>query len=213
MGGAANFGIQRLAGLSLVELWRLFPIQLRPYDPVWPQWYAEQAGELGPLLGAGARVSHIGSTAVPGLLAKPIVDILAEVAGDADPMGLVGYLEAHGWTLMRHTAGPQWRLDLNKGYTPRGFAERVFHLHVQPYARPPRDPDEICFRDWLRTHPETCRQYAALKQRLLEAYEHDRDAYTQAKTDFVRTVTAQAQGEQSPGDPDAKAGVGVGTLG
>ena len=77
------------------------------------------------------------------------------------------------------------RMDFNKGYTPDGFAERVFHLHLQDFG----DHDELYFRDYLNEHPETAKEYEKLKLSLWKPYEHDRDGYTEQKTGFVRTVT------------------------
>lgn len=180
--------------MTLAELWQLFPIELRESDPEYPQWYAEAAAQLEDLLGDQVvRTSHIGSTSVPGLVAKPIVDILAELDPASDPELVVRTLEAHGWMLMAQTTTPSLRLDLAQGYTPTGFAERVFHLHVVH----PGDHDELWFRDWLRDHPEARADYAALKQDLALKYRHDRDAYTDAKTTFVRKTVQQARSQQT----------------
>lgn len=81
------------------------------------------------------------------------------------------------------------RLGFNKGYTPEGFAERVFHLHVRRSG----DPDELYFRDYLVEHSDVCEAYADLKRELAQCYEHDRDAYTEGKTTFVRETTARAR--------------------
>ena len=72
-----------------------------------------------------------------------------------------------------------------KGYTLQGFAKRVYHLHV----RYPGDWDELYFRDYLKRHREAAEEYGKLKIGLQKKYEHDRDAYTRAKTDFVRECT------------------------
>lgn len=82
-------------------------------------------------------------------------------------------------------------LDLNKGYTEAGFAEQVYHLHVKPLG----DWDELYFRDYLRRYPEVARQYGVLKQGLKEQYEHDRDGYTDAKTEFIKKATEKARAE------------------
>jgi GrpB-like predicted nucleotidyltransferase (UPF0157 family) len=179
-------GKKRLEEMTLAELWQLFPIALVPPDPRWSDWYAHEHRELVALLGDQVVLHHIGSTSVPGLVAKPIIDILAETAPGADLAAIVQTLVAHGWLVMNRD-GP--RVDLNKGYTPDGFAERVFHLHIVPWGC----RDEVDFRDWLITHPDTAAEYAALKQSLAEPFRHDRDGYTTAKTNFVRAVTAQAQ--------------------
>jgi GrpB-like predicted nucleotidyltransferase (UPF0157 family) len=167
----------------------LFPIQLRPYDPAWEQWYETEATHLrSAFTGDAVEITHIGSTSVPGLMAKPIVDILVETDDQRGPAAIVSALVDQGWLLMAASDDPRFRLDLNKGYTPDGFADKVFHCHVVR----PGDRDEVYFRDWLRTHPRTCREYEALKRDLASKHEHDRDAYTLGKTQFIRAITGQA---------------------
>ncbi|MDR1778686.1 MAG: GrpB family protein [Clostridiales Family XIII bacterium] len=179
-----------LSEMTLEELWQLFPIQLQEHRPEWADWYAEERGRLAAVLGArAARIDHIGSTYVEGLLAKPIVDILVQVAPDAEMAAVKADLLADGWLLMAENSA-YGELDLNKGYTPDGFAERVFHLHVRREG----DWDELRFRDYLTAHPEEAAAYAALKRELLGKYEHNRDAYTQAKTDFIKSCVAKARG-------------------
>jgi GrpB-like predicted nucleotidyltransferase (UPF0157 family) len=85
----------------------------------------------------------------------------------------------------------QRTLDLNKGYTPAGFAEKVFHLHIKPSG----DWDELYFRDYLRVHPEIAREYEVLKLSLKAQFEHNRDAYTQAKSDFITRYTQKGRDE------------------
>jgi GrpB-like predicted nucleotidyltransferase (UPF0157 family) len=179
-------------GLTLTELWHLFPIQLAEYDPAWRDWYEDEAASLNALFANDVRrIDHIGSTAVDGLLAKPIVDILLQVGEDCDSDELKDRLTADGWLLMAEQTKPYPQLDFNKGYTPDGFAERVYHLHVRRVG----DWDEPHFRDYIRTHAEAAAEYAALKRRLLANYEFDRDAYTEAKGDFIRACTAKARGK------------------
>lgn len=182
-----------LQSLTLAELWQLFPIILKPHRPEYAQWYAEEAAALTALLGGCSirRINHIGSTAVEGLLAKPTVDILLEVASkDLRPL-LVEKLTGEGWRLMNEEQAPCWKLVFNKGYTPMGFAEKVYHLHVREYG----DWDELYFRDYLRVHPETVQAYAELKKTLQPLYEHNRDGYTAAKTVFVQDGTRLARQE------------------
>ena len=80
-------------------------------------------------------------------------------------------------------------LSFNKGYTENGFAKRVFHLHLR-YAG---DNDELYFRDYLNEHPQIAKEYETLKLELWKRYEHDRDAYTDAKTGFIRKWTKEAR--------------------
>lgn len=179
-------GMNKLEEMSLHELWQLFPIILTKPDTKYADWYQEERAALLQVLQGVQmmRISHIGSAAVPGLLAKPIVDILLELPADNDCRTVIDRLQHAGWRLMNQNQAAA-TLDFNKGYTPAGFADRVFHLHVKPAG----DWGELYFRDYLIAHPEVASQYAALKRRLMAEYEHDRDAYTAGKTAFVAKYT------------------------
>ena len=137
------------------------------------------------LLGAGRikRVSHIGSTAVSGIWAKNIIDILLEVPDKKRMAEVREILKNNGWLCMNTSEN---RISMNKGYTEKGFAEKVYHLHI-------RLPCMIMmnctsFLTCRRTLPSR-RQYETLKLLLWKRYPHDRDGYTEAKADFVRTYT------------------------
>ena len=83
------------------------------------------------------------------------------------------------------------RISLNKGYTPDGFADKVYHVHLR-YAG---DNNELYFRDYLNEHPDVAKEYEALKLRLWKQFEHNRDAYTDAKTEFITKWTTKARKE------------------
>ena len=167
--------------MTLEELWELFPIVLTEHNDCWKDYYAEQASELKLILPTGAIVNHVGSTAVRGIWAKPTIDILVEVSQDLTSVAAT--LQSNGWTMMSES---EQRISLNKGYTVNGFAEKVYHLHLRHIG----DNDEIYFRDYLNAHPDVAKQYEALKLELWKKFEHDRDGYTQAKSDFVSKYTA-----------------------
>lgn len=171
---------------------KLFPIILSEYNPAWPQWYAKEKARLIRLIGAGntVRVTHIGSTAVPGLIAKPTVDILLEIAENSDIEKLTASLPGVEYICLRQQTIPAPdRVMFLKGYTSDGFAGRVYHIHV----RYPGDWDEVHFRDYLIARPEAADAYAALKRGLKEQFEHDRDGYTNAKGEFIKAVTKRAK--------------------
>lgn len=182
-----------LSEMTLEELWQLFPIILREHNPAYQEWYSIEKEEIVKALGAEIikRINHIGSSVVDGLIAKPTIDILLEVDDKTDPEALKSILKAAGWTLMSCQSEPEFRMSLNKGYTPQGFAERVFHLHVRFLG----DWDELYFRDYLITHPEVTKAYGELKQELIQQYEHDRDRYTKAKTEFIKKWSCIAKKE------------------
>lgn len=181
-----------LSGMSLEELWRLFPIILKAHDPRYKEWYETQRRIILDILRHEdvARINHIGSSAVAGLISKPTVDILLEVGGCSRPARITEILIQSGWTVMARRSDP-FRLSLNKGYTPKGFAEKVYHLHIVYLG----DWDELYFRDYLCEHPEAAQEYGRLKLNLLEEFEHDRDGYTDAKSAFVSRYTAAAKRE------------------
>lgn len=95
-------------------------------------------------------------------------------------------LEQNGFIKMSSEAN---RISLNKGYTKEGLADKVYHIHLR-YAG---DYDELYFRDYLNEHPDVAKEYEILKLQLWKQYEHNRDAYTDAKTDFIRKWTAEAR--------------------
>ena len=177
---------KKLSEMTLEELWQLFPIFLTEHQPVWVAWYEEEAARLRALLPAEACVNHVGSTAVEGICAKPIIDMLVEVPEECSLSSVSALLMEHGW---RRMAAEERRISFNRGYTEQGFAERVFHLHLRYEG----DHDELYFRDYLREHPEAAREYEQLKLSLWKRFEHDRDGYTAAKGALVARYTAEAR--------------------
>ena len=172
---------------------RIYPILLSEYNPAWPEWFAEEKANLEQRIGAKsiARISHFGSTAVPGLVAKPTVDILLEVQEDADLDKLIDTLSSTDYIYLQQEsaptiATPPLHLMFLKGYLPDGYAEKVYHIHV---VRPGDWDEKLCFRDYLIAHPEAAAEYAALKRSLFQRYEHDHNGYTEAKTEFIKNMT------------------------
>jgi GrpB-like predicted nucleotidyltransferase (UPF0157 family) len=123
------------------------------------------------------------------LIAKPTVDILLEIGNDCDITNLIQILKRYNWMLMSSEYEPDLRLVFNKGYTLDGFDEKVYHLHVRYLG----DWDELYFRDYLIYHPDIAVQYGNLKLKLWKEYEHNRDGYTEAKTEFVKRYTKKAK--------------------
>ena len=114
------------------------------------------------------------------------VDMVLEASGAAAFERLDAVIPTCGYIRMRSEEG---RVSFNRGYTPKGFAQEVFHLHL----RLPGDADEVFFRDYLNLRPDLTAEYEQLKLSLWKPYERDRDGYTAAKGDFVRRVTAEAK--------------------
>lgn len=178
--------------MTLEELWQLFPIVLTSHQPQWADWAKEEIENLSALLAEYSPViNHIGSTAIVGIKAKPIIDILVEITPPADGQRIKAMMEAAGYICMSES---QTRMSFNKGYTLRGYADKVFHIHFHSAG----DHDEIIFRDYLNAHPAIAREYESLKLSLLPRYRHDRDRYTAAKTDFVEQVLKAARNTLRP---------------
>lgn len=179
---------KKLSEMSLEELWQLFPIILAPHSKEWAVWYQSERDLLAAVMPAQdvVRISHIGSTAVEAIWAKPTVDILVELQDACHMQGVKDVLLQHGYTCMSESND---RMSLCKGYTQSGFALRVYHLHLRVAG----DNDELYFRDYLNDHPEVAAAYEGLKMRLCQEYEHDRDGYTAAKADFIRQYTQKAK--------------------
>ena len=175
------------------------PIAITPYDPAWPARYATEELRLKSVLPGElcSRIAHIGSTAVPGLSAKPIIDIQVEVTDlERVRSQVVPVMQQLGYEFIwRPTMGERapfyaWFI----GRDERG--QRTFHVHmVEPDQA---TADRLLFRDFLRAHPEVARQYEALKQGLATAHPADRAAYTHAKTPFIAEVLQRARAQHPP---------------
>lgn len=177
---------KKLSEMSLEELWKLFPICLTEHQPYWKEWYAEEENFLKNSIPKIERISHIGSTAVRLIYAKPIIDILVEISKDYK---LSDYKEAivkSGYICMAETSD---RISFNKGYTEKGFAERVFHLHLRYIG----DNAELYFRDYLIEHTNVAVEYERIKLKSWKKYEFDRDGYTNSKADFIQKYTEKAK--------------------
>lgn len=194
---------RKVSDLSPEEFQKTFPIVLKEHNPQYPAWYQAAKEEI---LGAVSRedvgrISHIGSSAVPGLLAKPIVDILLEIDGRCNVTKLQDDLKRIGFgeELATRSEDP-FRLLLAKGMSCGGFAEKVFLLHVRYLG----DWNELYFRDYLLAHPEAAEEYGRLKQGILRDIESGKiermpggkpNGYSQAKLEFVERMTAAAKKE------------------
>ena len=176
-----------LSEMTLEELWELFPIFLTEHQGIWNEWYAEERKRLvGILPPENIRISHIGSTAINNIWAKPIIDILVELPKSLPMESVKEILIQNGYICMSEQPN---RKSFNLGYTSEGFAEKVFHLHLRYWG----DNDELYFRDYMNENPLLAKQYEELKLSLWKKFEHDRDGYTSAKTSFVAEQTDKAK--------------------
>ena len=177
------------------ELGRRFPITVVEYDPNWPRCYEEEAAELRSLFGPElvTRIEHFGSTAVPGLAAKPVIDILIEISSFEDAKReIIPKLEELGYIYSWQQKPERGHMALWKGYIPN--VPSKFHIHMVPGGHPLMD--DLLFRDYLIENPDTAKQYEKLKYRLASIYPHDREEYTDAKSDFISEVTNKAKEAQ-----------------
>ena len=177
---------KKLSEMSLEELWKLFPIYLTEHQPYWKEWYTDEESFLKNRVPKIERISHIGSTAINSIYAKPIIDILVEISKDYCLSDYKEVIVKSGYTCMSETSD---RLSFNKGYTEEGFAERVFHLHLRYIG----DNDELYFRDYLIEHANIAIEYERMKLKLWKKYEFNRDDYTNSKTDFIQKYTEKAK--------------------
>lgn len=170
-------------------------MQIMQYDHAWPGEFEKLRNQLAVSLQPWLQgpTQHVGSTAVPGLAAKPIIDMAAPVRSIVQAHHAIPVLELAGWMSWPSDPNRSWRLWFLR---PRPEA-RTHHLyliqHDDPHLR-----ELTAFRDRLRTDASACDQYAHLKQLLAQRYSVDRDAYTAAKTNFVVTLLRQAGIEPQP---------------
>ena len=163
------------------------PVLIVPYDPSWPARFEEERAVL--VAGIGdwviGGVHHVGSTAIPGLESKPIIDILVGVEGldearsSFDPLAALGYLYA------------PYRPDEMHWFCKPHPSQRTHHLHLVPFESQ-RFREELTFRDYLRNNPDAAKEYGTLKRVLAEKFKYDREAYTAAKAPFIRATVARA---------------------
>jgi GrpB-like predicted nucleotidyltransferase (UPF0157 family) len=170
------------------------PVIIVDYNPMWPTLYEEERAQILHAIGEYiGDIQHVGSTSVPGLGAKPIIDIMIGI---------------HNLSLVEKCVQP----FQNLGYEYRG----EFGIPNRHYFRKPPDTlsthrthhihmvetnhdgwrKTLLFRDYLRTHPEDAKQYEELKRTLADKFGSDREGYTDAKTDFIETILAKAASEE-----------------
>lgn len=163
------------------------------YDPRWSLMFEEEAARVASVLSRDlvVRIDHIGSTAVPGLVAKPIIDLLVSVHSLVEAKQVaVSPLEKLGYVYWFDNPDPQ-RMFFVKGLPSN--SPRTHHIHIV-------ESDSILMerllcRDYLREHPDEALRYAQLKRDLAEQFPTDREAYTSGKTEYVQLVMQKARQE------------------
>jgi GrpB-like predicted nucleotidyltransferase (UPF0157 family) len=162
-------------------------VRIVDYDSAWPELAAAEAGRIEAALGELAvRTDHVGSTAVPGMAAKPIVDLQVAVA-DVEPTARYApSLEALGYLFAPDPDSPDFHFFGKPAERPR-----TFHLHVCG-AGGDHERRHLALRDYLRVHPEEATRYAELKRELVALHPGDRLAYIAGKAAYVAALERRA---------------------
>ncbi len=175
------------------------PIAIVDYDPRWPRFYDEEKTNIlrviGPMV---VGIEHTGSTAVPGLAAKPIIDILVGVQHLSDATWCIQPLR----TLRYEYVQELEKLIPERRYFRKGNVQGMeqgstHHLHMVE-AGGDFWERQLLFRDYLRAHPEEARRYADLKKTLAARFSSDRERYTSSKADYIQEIVARAKASRNP---------------
>ena len=163
------------------------PVEIVQYDPSWPMRFTEEMEVLRRALAiwlAGA-IEHIGSTAIPGLAAKPVIDIMAGVYALEESRPAIAAATELGYCYA------PYQVESEHWFCKPSPAFRTHHLHLIPVGTP-QWHRPIAFRDYLRAHSDVAVEYEALKHQLAREHRLDREAYTQAKRPFINRITDMA---------------------
>lgn len=163
-------------------------MRIVPYDPAWPERFEQERAALAAAIGEWAvgGIHHVGSTSVPDLDSKPVIDILVGVQSLQESHSCFERLAA-----LEYLYAP-YRSEEMHWFCKPDPSRRTHHLHLVPVDSP-RFRDELAFRDYLRGDRETALEYGALKRDLARRFEHDREAYTDAKDEFIGAVLRRAR--------------------
>jgi len=166
----------------------LFPITITEHQDIWEEWFVSESEAIKKLIEGIEfyRISHVGSTSIKNVKSKPIIDILIEIPFNHQFREIGNVLLNNGYMMMYDLPT---RLILNKGYTSKGYEEKVFHVHIVYQG----DNSILYFRDYLNEYPEVAKEYEKLKLGLSEEYRFNHDAYTMAKGEFVAKYTKIAK--------------------
>lgn len=166
----------------------IIEVRVRPHDPEWSRSFDQEAQNLRALWGANLLAAHhIGSTAIPSIVAKPIVDMLVEVHSVALLDELVPQMEASGYQALGEYGLPGRRYFRKEH--PDGSRSHHIHAYETGSSEIHR---HLAFRNYLLAHPVIANAYSTLKRRLAADHPHDSQAYMDGKAPFIRKVEAQA---------------------
>jgi GrpB-like predicted nucleotidyltransferase (UPF0157 family) len=182
---------KNLDKMTTDELGQLFPIIIVDYNPAWPRLASIESRNILEAVGKDitTRIEHIGSTAVPGLCAKPTIDFLLEILEITDCDILIDQLQKIGYHFIPKPENPPPHMMFAKGYSGSGIIGQTFHIHV----RYPGDWDELVFRDYLIKNKSVIAEYSKLKRKLADEFKFDREKYTNSKSTFIKNTTLTAR--------------------
>lgn len=163
------------------------PVELSEYDPEWASLFEAEREFLMEIIGDCfcGSVEHVGSTAVPGLVAKPVIDIMFGVRSLEESQPAIDVLVTNGYQYFPYKA------EVMHWFCKPSDAFRTHHLHLIPYQSP-LWKERIQFRDLLLANPKIANEYAALKKDLATRFKEDREAYTEMKWPFIKRVLERA---------------------
>ena len=175
-----------LNDMTIAELGKLFPIIITEYSDKWADLYKSEANLITDsfLQTEILKIDHIGSTAIPGLKAKPTIDMLLQVSEKTDIHKLKDTFKSLGYLINEHPENPAPHMTFVKGYTAQGFKGQTYHVHIRYIG----DWDEVRFRDYLIKNKEIAKEYEILKLELADKYPNDREAYTNSKTEWIEKI-------------------------
>jgi GrpB-like predicted nucleotidyltransferase (UPF0157 family) len=164
------------------------PVILEEYDSSWPSKFEDEKGHLMSIAGEWnfGGIEHVGSTAVPGMAAKPVIDVMFGVMPLEESRPAIEVLVANGYEYW------PYKTEVMHWFCKPSDAFRTHHLHLIPFERP-LWIERIQFRDLLRSDDNVASQYANLKRELAVVYKEDREAYTEKKWPFIEQALKSAQ--------------------
>jgi GrpB-like predicted nucleotidyltransferase (UPF0157 family) len=166
------------------------PVVVVPYDPRWPALFEDERARIERAIGPWVeQIEHIGSTAVPGLAAKPVIDIMAGVGSLNDAPALVGRLTGIGYEYVPEL---ERQMPSRRYFRKTREGRRTHQVHLVDRSDAGFWDRHVLFRDHLRAHPEAAEAYARLKHELSGRLREDREAYTEAKTGFIHEIVRRA---------------------
>lgn len=159
-------------------------VSLQEYDPSWADLFKDEKKSLATVFGEDSSIEHVGSTAIPGSVAKPIIDMCVEIDSLAEYKRYLPALISLGYIFMPD------RVYEDEIFIPKGLEhQRTYYLHIVE-KESQKSADYLSFRNRLRASLDLIQEYNSLKIELSKKYAGNREAYTKRKTDFIKKVLA-----------------------